>query len=70
MKAVANPASLKTEGENWCSTAIKCKALRTGPLLTGTAQFKLAYDDGNCNTKSKMGLDFEDLSSSTSSFVK
>lgn len=66
---MSGPASLKPEGENWCSTASQCKALRTRPL-TSTVLFKFAYDDGKHKMESKMGLDFEDLSLSPSSFVK
>lgn len=66
---MSGPASLKPGGENWCSTAIKCKTLRTVPL-TGTTEFELAHDDGNRNVESKMNLEFEGLSSSSTSFVK
>lgn len=65
MNSCVRPPSLKPQGGNWCSTAIKRKALRTD-----TAQFKLADDEGNQNMENKVGVDFEDLGSSPSSVVK
>lgn len=69
LNSCVRPASLKPEEENWCSVAIKCKALLTIPL-TGTAQFNLAYGDGKHKIENKISSDFEDPSLSPSSFVK
>ena len=58
----------KTRRGSWCTTAVKCKALRKVPL-TVTAQFKLADDGGNHDMESKTGFDFEDRGFSPSCVV-